>query len=160
MILDRIENGHLYEALHPGFAAAFKYLRETAAGKLAPGRIELDGPRLYVNVDHSTGRGREGAKLEAHRKYIDIQYVFEGADDIGWKPTAECKQPLAAYDAKKDIVKFSDAAESWVAVPAGTFAIFFPEDGHAPLAGAAGLGVKKLVVKVAVEEKLKVKGKK
>jgi beta-galactosidase beta subunit len=38
-----------------------------------------------------------------------------------------------------------------VAVPAGTFAIFFPEDGHAPLAGAKGLGVKKLVVKVAVE---------
>ena len=152
MILDRLENAARYAGMYPGFAAAFKFLREAKAAELPPGKIELDGRRLHVSVDHKVGRGRTGTKLEAHRKYIDIQYTFEGEEEIGWKPAAECKQPTAAYDEKKDIGVFADAAETWVAVPQGSFAIFFPEDAHAPLAGAKGLGVKKLVVKVAVEE--------
>jgi YhcH/YjgK/YiaL family protein len=151
MVLDRLENADLYASLHPQFAAAFKFLREAEAAKLPPGRIELDGARLYVNVAHLTGSGRAGTALEAHRKYIDIQYVFEGADEIGWKPTAECKQVTSAYDAKADAACFSDTCESWVTVPAGTFVIFFPEDGHAPSGAAKGLGMKKLIAKVLVE---------
>jgi beta-galactosidase beta subunit len=54
----------------------------------------------------------------------------------------------SSYDAEKDIVFFDDAPETWFRVPAGSFAVFFPEDAHAPLAGEGE--VRKVIVKVAV----------
>jgi len=148
MILDRLAAADRYAALHPAFKAAFEFLRRPGAAALPPGRIELDGPRLYVAIDHKDGRGREGARLEAHRKYIDIQFTVAGDEVIGWRPAADCTRRAVPYDPEKDIEFFADAPETWLAVPPGTFAIFFPEDGHAPLAGSGP--VRKLIVKVAL----------
>jgi len=149
MILDTLENAGRYERLNPLFAAAFRWLRQADPSQLAPGRIEVDGERLFIVVDHKDGRGRAGAKLELHRKYIDIQLSTSGCDEIGWSPASECRAALGAFDAAKDIGKFDDAPRTWVTVPPGTFAIFFPEDGHAPL-GAQG-PLRKLIAKVAVD---------
>ena len=74
MILDRLENAARYEAMYPGFRVAFEYLRKHhEGGGLEPGRHEVDGVRVYASVGKDEGRGRDGARLEAHRKYIDIQ---------------------------------------------------------------------------------------
>ena len=147
MIMDSSARGAVYAALHPAFAKAFAWLRDTDLAGLPDGRIELDGDRLYVLVMTVDGRGRDGAKLEAHRRYIDIQAVVSGEDVMGWSPLAACRQPLP-FDATKDVGLFSDVSASWVLVPQGSFALFFPEDVHAPLAGTGK--VKKAVVKVAV----------
>ena len=149
MVLDRLENAARYEALHPGCAAAFAFLRTAAAQPFQPGRIELDGARLYAIGDAQPGRGRAGARLEVHRQYIDIQLVISGAEEMGWRAAAACSAPGTAYDAAKDIAFFDDAAESWFVVPPGSFAIFFPEDAHAPLAGQGPLW--KVIAKVAVQ---------
>ena len=63
MILDTLENAGRYERLNPLFAAAFRWLRQADPSQLAPGRIEVDGERLFIVVDHKDGRGRAGAKL-------------------------------------------------------------------------------------------------
>jgi YhcH/YjgK/YiaL family protein len=83
------------------------------------------------------------------RRCIDIQLTIDGYDEIGWKSLGDCAQPAGAFDAAKDIVFFSDRPESWVSLPAGHFAIFFPDDAHAPLAGRGT--VKKAIMKIAVE---------
>ena len=57
--------------------------------------------------------------------------------------------PAAAFDAAKDVGFFGDRPESWLSLPAGHFAIFFPDDAHAPLAGRGTL--KKAIMKIAVE---------
>ena len=145
MILDLIDQHARYHALHPLFARAFQYLRDTDLRSLAPGRHELDGDRLYVSVDHVEGRGREGARLEAHRRYIDIQVAIEGPEAIGWRPLRACRRALP-FDESKDIGFFEDAPESWLALRPGEFAIFFPDDAHAPLAERGA--VKKAIVKV------------
>jgi YhcH/YjgK/YiaL family protein len=100
-------------------------------------------------VIRGQGQGHKGAKLEAHRRYIDIQYCVTGSDVIGWKPASTCRDPEQAYDEQKDLQFFRDAADSWVTIPQGSFGIFCPEDAHAP-AGAEG-PIHKVVVKVAVD---------
>ena len=149
MILDRLANAELYAALHPRFAAAFDFLRRSDLGQLADGKYELDGTRLYVLLATAPGRGHDGAKLESHQKYIDIQYVVRGVDDMGLKPVADCRDVELPYDASRDVALYRDRPISWVTVPAGSFTIFFPDDGHAPL-GAADETVK-AVVKVQIE---------
>jgi len=65
------------------------------------------------------------AKLECHSRYIDIQLVLEGIDEMGWKPLAECVDPATDYDAKCDIRFFNDAPASWIATPPGRSVCFF-----------------------------------
>ena len=149
MILDRLENAERYIALHPAFAAAFDFLKSAGPETLAVPRHELDGERVYVLVDRKEGRTRDGARLEVHRKYVDIQFAVGGTDAIGWKPLGDCTDVAEDYDAGKDVAFFADRPQTWAVVPPGTFAIFFPEDAHAPLGGTGPLT--KLIAKVAAE---------
>ena len=147
MILDRLTEAARYAALHPGFAAAFDWLRTTNLAALPLGKHTLDGERLFVLVAQDEGRGHAGAKLEAHRRYIDIQYVVTGDEQIGWRATADCVQVTAPY--VDDIELFGDTSETWLQMPAGTFTIFYPADAHSPLAGTGP--ILKAVVKVQIE---------
>jgi YhcH/YjgK/YiaL family protein len=157
MILDRLQTADRYTTLHPAFARAFVYLRDANWARLVTAaqgaarhstRHPIDGDRMYVSIDCIEGRGREGARLEAHRRYIDIQFTIDGHEEIGWKPLGDCAATSVAYDDAKDVMFFSDRPDSWVSLPAGHFAIFFPDDAHAPLAGRGSLT--KAIVKIAV----------
>jgi YhcH/YjgK/YiaL family protein len=148
MILDTLENRGRYAGLHGDFGRAFAFLAGTDLAGLSEGRHEIDGDRVFAIVSEGPGRSRSGAELEAHERYIDIQYVVSGTDEMGWKPAARCLVPSRPYDPDKDIAFFGDEPDAWVAVPAGTFALFFPEDAHLPLV-SRGV-IRKVVVKVAV----------
>ncbi len=158
MILDTLMNADRYARLHSSFARAFAYLREANWTQLIPAEPgaarhsthhPIDGERMYISIDYVDGRGRDGARLEAHRRYIDIQFTIDGHEEIGWKPLGDCLLTSVAYDEAKDVLFFSDRPDSWLSLPAGHFAIFFPDDAHAPLAGGGLL--KKAIVKIAVE---------
>ncbi len=146
MILDTLSSAARYTALHPGFARALSFLRRRGRTGLAPGRYEL-GDGLYAVAARDRGRGT--AILEAHRKFIDIQYVVSGTESIGWQALAACRASGKGYDRARDIEFFRDPPAAMVRVPAGAFAIFFPGDAHAPLAGRGT--VSKIVVKVPVQ---------
>jgi biofilm protein TabA len=148
MIVDGLDNWSRYADLHPMFAAAFAFLMTTDLEAMTPGRHALDGERLIVSIDHVEALGRERARLEAHRRYVDIQVAFDGVDDIGWRPLDECQAIDEPYDANRDVGFWSDRPDSWIRLPPGRFAIFFPEDAHAPLAGSGA--VRKAVMKVAI----------
>ena len=148
MIFDTLVNADRYAALHVLFPRAFEYLRNTDLRALAPGRHPIEGERLFAIAETAAGRTREQAKLECHRKYIDIQLVLEGKDEMGWKPVRDCHAPLADYSSEKDIQFFRDAPASWIATPPGAFCIFFPQDAHAPLVGTGEIC--KVILKIAV----------
>jgi biofilm protein TabA len=149
MIIDTLDNSARYSHLHPMFAAAFAFLRTTDLAAAVAGRRELQGDRLTVSIDHVAGVGRDRARLEAHRRHIDIQVAFEGVDEIGWRPLNECRAVEEPYDPDRDIGFWSDRPDGWIRLRPGRFAIFFPEDAHAPLAGSGT--VHKAVIKIAVE---------
>lgn len=127
MIIDRLSESAKYEAMHPRFHEAFEFLR-TAAEK-ENGRHELGGD-MYVNImDVNTHAQGEGM-FEAHRKYIDIQYLFEGHSACVWAHTPDLtvKSP---YDEEKD-VEFLAGEGSAVPVNGGEFYILYPADAHEP----------------------------
>lgn len=151
MILDQLGHAEVYFSMHPLFRAAFGFLRRPDLASLratSGGRIDLHGNQMYALVDIREGKGKKEARLEAHHRYIDIQYVVSGDECIGRQDLSLCAGHGEGYNADKDIEFFTGAPACWFPVPVGSFAIFFPHDAHAPLAGSGT--IKKVVVKVAV----------
>lgn len=146
MILDVLERSARYAALHPLFRQAFDFLASPGLAARPAGRVPLIDDRLFVLIDEPDGRGRAGARLEAHRRYIDIQLTLEGTEQIGWRPIGDCRTEDGPFAADRDIGFFRDRPDTWLVIPAGHFAIFYPEDAHAPLAGDGR--VKKAVAKI------------
>ncbi len=148
MIFSALSQSSRYAALHPLFTRAFDYIRNTNLLVLNPGVHDIIDKQLFLIVEEANGRTRTEAKLECHRKYIDIQLVLSGIDEMGWKPLSDCHQSIADYNSERDIQFFDDAPDSWITVPAGAFCIFFPEDAHAPLVSSGA--IRKVIFKVAV----------
>jgi biofilm protein TabA len=148
MILDVLENGHRYLALHKGFAKAFEFLARPDLKELSVGKYEIDGERVYAMVFKDPGRKKEDALLETHEKYIDIQLVLAGPDVMGWKPKSLCDKPTGEYDQKSDLQFFTDEPDVWISTKSGAFVIFLPDDAHMPSISSGILH--KVVVKVAV----------
>mgnify|MGYP001040438783 FL=1 len=148
MILSPLSEAGRYTPLHPRFAAAFEFLRRTELTALPVGRHEIGHEGLFALVEHRQGRTRPEAKLECHRRFIDIQLVLEGVDEMGWRPLSECALPATEYDDTRDIRFFEDTPATWVRTPAGCFCVFFPQDAHAPLVSDGF--IRKVVVKIPV----------
>ena len=110
MITDTLSHAEKYYDMHPALEKAFIFLRENNLSKLLEGRNEIKGDKLFCLISRGQGKTRDEAKLEAHRKYIDIQYIISGTDEIGWKLTAECKDIDTAYSQENDIEFFKDKA--------------------------------------------------
>ena len=148
MILDRLEYSHRYHSLHPMFRQAFDFLKDRALAGMKTERHDLAGPGLYAIITKDPGKTADAARLEAHRKYIDIHYTIGGVEKIGWRSLDSCAMVDSPYNDEKDVQTFRDDSETWSVLSPGTFAIFFSEDAHAPMV-AEGV-VHKAVIKVAL----------
>lgn len=149
MIVDKLKNSGIYYGLSERIATGLKYLQEKDLAALEPGRYEIDGSNIFLLIQDYTSKPLEEGKLEAHRRYIDIQYIIEGAEKIGYA-NIEKLENSAQYSDEKDVVFFKGSGDL-VTVKKGYFAVFFPEDAHAPcIAVNNPERVKKAVVKVLV----------
>lgn len=149
MIIDKLENGHFYDSLNPRFEAAFDFLLSNDLLALEPGKIQLEGSDLVVNVNNFKGKAEEDCRMESHLNFIDIQLPVNNDEFMGWKARKDLQKVTTAYNPEKDVEFYADAASSLFVVPAGHFAIFFPEDGHQP-GIAPGKEYRKIIVKVRV----------
>jgi YhcH/YjgK/YiaL family protein len=150
MILDVLENAHRYLVMNKGFAKAVEFLLRPELKELPVGKYEIDGERVFAMVSKDMGLKKEDALLETHEKFIDIQLVLSGTDNIGWKPKSLCKQPSGEYDPNSDLQFFTDTPNTWLSIESGEFAIFFPEDAHMPMISSGK--IHKVVVKIAATE--------
>ncbi len=149
MIVDTIGNAAKYFGAHPLFEQAFAYINETDLAN-AEGRFEIDGDNLkaiYSDKDGMTAE-QSTAKFECHNRHIDIQLCINGVETIGWKPQEKCITPKGEYNPEKDVQFYNDAPDMFFQLTDGQFAIFFPEDVHAPMIGEGA--IKKLVIKVKI----------
>ena len=149
MIIDTLANASKYFSLHPSFAKAFDYINQNNVATLADGIYETpEGLKVIVN----TGMGKTAeaslAKFECHDKNIDIQLCVKGLETMAWKPREKCLKPNGEYNPDKDVRFFSDAPDMSFQLTDGQFAVFFPEDVHAPMIGDGE--IKKVVIKVKI----------
>jgi YhcH/YjgK/YiaL family protein len=148
MIIDTLKNASLYYQAHPLFKAAFEYISSIDLPGIADGNYEIDGENLRSIVSNKKGKTAEEslAKFECHDKQIDIQLCVSGNETIGWKPREKCVKPNGTYNTDKDVSFFNDAPDTFFNLTNHQFAIFFPNDVHAPMIGDTE--IKKLVIKV------------
>ena len=131
--------------------SAFAFLKNTDLSKLELKRHDIDGDNLYVSVSEYNTKNEQDAKYEAHRKYVDIQYVVSGREMIGVAPLASKDSILQEYDATKDIEFLRVKMGMLISATPENFFIFFPEDAHMPGVKADTISpVKKIVVKVLI----------
>jgi len=151
MIADTLDQCRRYTGLSPRFAGAFEFLENLPADKPI-GRHDIDGNNCFALVQTYKTRPLAQAAFEAHRKYIDIQFIQAGRETLLWSPITELTQITRPYAAGKDIIFFANPPH-WTPVNlhAGQFAVFFLQDGHAPGIECDGsTQVRKIVIKIRV----------
>jgi len=148
MIHDSLSNKQSIENLHPLFKQAFEFITKTDFSQLEDGKHEINGSKLFAAISTINGKSKADAAMETHNKYIDIQMPLSGIETIGWKAGNQLKEVSKPYNEEKDITFFQDQPTSYTTINPGEFAVYFPEDGHAP-----GIGegvIRKVVIKVLV----------
>jgi len=149
MIFDKIENSAIYESISPLIKKAFEYLKQTDFSGMENGKHEVDGDNLFAIFQEYNTKNDADAKLEAHRKYIDVQYVISGEELIGVRPLIN-QAPCKEYDAENDYALYDDIC-SFVKISPREFAVLFPQDLHKPgIKVDESMKVKKVVMKVRV----------
>lgn len=149
MIIDTLENAGRYTSIHPLFAKAFDYIKSLDLKSAETGKSDLsEGLKIIVSEKEGMTAAESAAKFECHDKNIDIQLCISGTEQIGWKPRNTCSSLKGEYNAEKDVSFYNDAPDMYFQLCDNQFAIFFPEDVHAPMIGE-GI-IKKMVVKVKI----------
>ena len=129
MIFDQIKNLSVYRDVLPGIAAVEAFLRDTDVTALAAGKIRLGGG-VVCNVNRYEPKAE--SKWEAHRNYIDLQYVVRGAETMVYAALDNAAD-AGDYNAEKDLQFFGGASRAIsMDFTDGDFALFFPQDVHMP----------------------------
>ena len=130
MVIDTIDKLSFYVGLNPLFQDIVDFLKTNDLNKFEEGKHFIKEKDLFVNIQVAKGKTKEEAKLETHRRMIDIQIPLSGEETFGFTPL--CDLPELEYNEEKDIIKYDGPADTYVTCKPGEMAIFFPQDGHAP----------------------------
>ena len=152
MIIDTIENASLYANLSDGIARGLAVLKDTEIDQKPDGRCEIDGDDLYYVLQHYTTKPFDEGKLEAHHKYIDIQFITSGVESIG-VASLEGFAVSEPYNEETDAIFYEPPADiDRITLRPGMFCVFFPQDGHMPSRQfTTPEEVRKIVVKIRVD---------
>ena len=153
MIVDSLKRANYLKALGKNFKIALAFLNKPRLDELEDDRYDLHGDDVFAIVQTYMTRPVDQRKWEAHKKYLDIQYIVSGNELIGYTDLANLK-PLDPYDPERDLYFFKGHPDHGCFVPMkpGMLMVLGPQDAHMPCSMiTVPEEVKKIVVKVAVE---------
>lgn len=138
-----------YYAFPQRWQKTFEFLGRTDLSSLPLGRIDLE-ENCFALISEYTSKNPEDARFEAHKSYIDLQYVIEGEELMGCVPL-ETTTPLIPFNPEKDILFVTSTSEKLSTANPGNFFIFFPSDAHRPgVKSSQNSKIRKLVVKIGM----------
>jgi YhcH/YjgK/YiaL family protein len=150
MIHDLLENAGVYFPVSRRIADALKFLQSSDLLTLPLGKHVIDGDQCFAMVQEYMTKTPDKAFWEAHRKYIDVQYIVSGVEAMGWAPIQQMTV-LQEYNPEKEYTVLQGSGQ-WVNLSPGAFVIFHPHDAHmGGIAIAQPAQVRKIVIKVAVQ---------
>ncbi len=140
-----------YHARPDLWKATFEFLKQDLT-KLVPGKYNIIEKDVFASISDYQTKLPEDAKWEAHRKYIDLQFVIFGEEQMGILPLEKTVQPQA-YNETKDLIFFGHSKGDIYMASKAHFFLFFPSDAHRPgICIQESKEVRKLVIKIAVAE--------
>ena len=125
MILDYWKNVNKYEGM-------VNYLQEALAAvealpELKVGRYEFE--HGFFMVQDGETRFAEDGEFEVHRRYVDVQYMYDGCEELVWEEMSNLSES-APFDVEKDFGPMKGERIHRINVTKGMFYIMFPWDGH------------------------------
>jgi len=151
MILDKIENLHLYKSVNRSINTIIEFISTNNILEMKPGRYELDDKGNYFLINEYTTSNNYGDILEAHKKYLDLQFIVRGQEVINYE-SKNSQLVDKEYDEVADYLFYKKMATTQLHFNTGQFTIFFPDDLHMPAQILNNSSeVKKIVFKVLID---------
>lgn len=150
MIIGTLDNIETFRTLNPLIYKALQWATEHVGDPFAKGTQWIEEDKVKVNSEEVVMLPRERRQLEAHRRWADIHIPLSNDERIGWAPTETLRNLTEPYDDEKDIAFYGDSAQAVINIRKKQFAIFFPEDAHAPNIGVGNH--RKLCIKIRLQE--------
>lgn len=129
LIIDKLTNAKIYYGLHPRLQKGLQFLQENDLAAMKPGKYEIEGDKVFVLIQEYETKLEEEGGFESHYQYTDIQYMVQGEEQMGYNNIGNVK---LAEEIKENDIMFYEGKGDLVLVPAGSFAIFQPQDAHMP----------------------------
>ena len=153
MIFDKMENISDYFEELPLLKKVEDFVVDFKNRKLADGTYEIDGKRVFAMVQsYRTQQQTQEMMFEAHKKYIDLQYIVNGIEKIRWARLDSVDLVEEQYSTGSDIAFYEGDAMFDFTLTKGAFLLLYPEDAHLPgLSAQKDVNVRKIVFKIQVD---------
>ncbi len=147
MIFDNIKNIDTYKFLDEKIQKGFDFILNNDLKNIENGKYNIENSNIYANIEEY--ETKEEGLFEAHKKYIDIQYIISGHEKIEISDIKNLEKHTE-YNEEKDITFFNGQG-GCLTMKEGYFAIFYPQDGHKPcITDEQKSHIKKIVVKILI----------
>lgn len=132
---------------------ALQYLQETDFMQMEAGSYEIEGKQLFAQVIDTTTGKLEERFPEIHRKYIDVQFLVQGSEAIGFVTDNGQNEIKEDALAERDVLFYHNVEnENFIEMLPGSFAVFYPNDVHRPNCNVQEeTAIRKVIVKVSTE---------
>jgi biofilm protein TabA len=152
MIVCNLNNWNLEKnAFHPAIQMGIEYIKNTDIGRLSPGKYEIQGKEIYAQIQEVNTKSIVETKPEAHARYLDIHYLFNGSEEIIGVSKVNPNNKISTNDFETKDIAFYDSVEkeSFILLKPDMFAVFFPSDIHRPCCHEGNSeSIKKVVIKI------------
>lgn len=149
MIIDSFKNIRKYAAILPDLENGLKAIEH--ADELETGNYPFEGGRFMIQ--EGTTKPITQGDFESHRKFIDVQIILKGAEEVAWQDVSDLTV-TKPYDAEKDAAKYTGDKSHHMLISEGMFWAAFPQDGHRAVVhtGDTPLTYRKIVMKLPVSD--------
>ncbi|MGN6248703.1 MAG: YhcH/YjgK/YiaL family protein [Ginsengibacter sp.] len=134
---------------------AFGYIRTHDLEALSPGKYIIDSGNVYAIVWKGIPKEKDSVLWEAHRDFNDLQYIINGAVQMGIAPLVDVDKTVTVpYAENEDIQHFRvNSGDTYYRADSTAFFIFSPLEMHRPAIQITKDSIKKIVIKVRVPDK-------
>lgn len=131
---------------------AFEFLMRPDLASLPSGRYPIVGDDVYALISDDPLKELSQSNFEDHHNYVDLHYVIEGAEKIGYAPFTSMTSVVTPFDNSKDIGYYQFSGGDYSTATPANFFLFFPADAHRPHLKLDGYTkAKKVVIKIRVK---------
>ena len=154
MIFDKAQNMAQYYDGAPLLEKCADFIKKFENENLPDGSYEIDSDRVFANIQsYRTKPQSNDSRFEAHKKYIDVQYIVSGIEKIRWAKLGDLTQTEERYSKGQDIAFYTGNAKFDFVLTKGTFLMLYPQDAHMPgLSDEKDVNVRKIVFKIIAVE--------